>query len=326
VIRALLRRLLRDWFLAGMISAVALASLFPGIGRSGGPLHGDALGDAGVFLVFLFHGLGLSAASLRSGMSRWRLHAVVQVFTFGVFPLLGVALSALLGGWLPPYLLLGFLYLCALPSTISSSVALTGVARGNVPGAIFNATLSSLLGIFLTPFLVGLASRTTGYALPLGEAMKNLAILLLLPFALGQALRPVLGRWFTRWKQHISAFDKGVILLLVHVAFCDSVAAGLWTDYGAGTLALAVAGAALVLAIVLVLSTAAARALRLDKEDEIAAVFCGSKKTLASGVPMAKLLFGAHPGIGLIVLPIMFYHQLQLFVCAVLAQRYARRA
>jgi sodium/bile acid cotransporter 7 len=146
-----------------------------------------------------------------------------------------------------------------------------------------------------------------------------------LPFAAGQALRPVLGGWFVRYKRYTNVFDKLVILLLVHVSFCDSVLAGLWTNYGVGTLAITIAGAALILAIVLSLTTRAARALRLEKADEIVAVFCGSKKTLASGVPMAKLIFGAHPGLGLIVLPIMFYHQIQLFVCSILAERYARR-
>jgi sodium/bile acid cotransporter 7 len=320
-----LRRFSRDPFLVGMISAVVLATLAPGIGRSGGPLRADLVANAGIFAVFFLHGVGLSTEKLRSGLARWKLHVVVQTFTFVVFPLLWLGLRAAAGDAIPPYLLLGFLYLCALPSTISSSVAMTGIARGNVAAAIFNATLSSLLGVFLTPLIVSAAAGTAGGELSLADAMLKIAGLLVLPLFLGQLARPVAGAWFARYKRYTSVFDRAVILLLVWVSFCDSVVAGLWTDYGAGTIALTAGGAGLLLAVVLVLSWRTARWLGFEVEDEIAAVFCGSKKTLASGVPMAKLLFGAHPGLGVIVLPIMFYHQLQLLVCSVLAERYARR-
>ena len=147
----------------------------------------------------------------------------------------------------------------------------------------------------------------------------------MLPLAIGQVARPLVGSWFARYKKYTSFFDRCVILALVYVSFCDSVRAGLWTHYGAGTIAVAAGGAAVLLAMVLFLTWRAARALGFEVEDGIVAVFCGSKKTLASGVPMAKLIFGAHPGLGLIVLPIMFYHQLQLIVCSVLAERYASR-
>jgi sodium/bile acid cotransporter 7 len=325
VIGTQLERLSRDWFLGGMISAVVLATLFPRFGGSGGMLHADVVADVGIFAVFFLHGLGISTSSLRAGLLKWRVHVLVQLFTFCVFPLLGLGLRAAFGAWVPPYLVLGFLYLCALPSTISSSVAMTSAARGNVPAAIFNATLSSLLGIVATPLLMNLLAGTGSQTLPLGRAMLNVAQLLLLPFIVGQLLRPVVGAWFARYKRYTNTFDRCVILLLVYVSFCDSVLSGLWESYGVGMLALTFAGAALILALVLALTKRAARWAGLDVEDQITAVFCGSKKTLASGVPMAKLVFGAHPGLGVIVLPIMFYHQLQLFVCSVLAARYARR-
>jgi sodium/bile acid cotransporter 7 len=202
---------------------------------------------------------------------------------------------------------------------------MTAAARGNVPAAIFNATLSTLLGIFLTPLLINLVIGHGGGGLPLGQTMLNVATLLLLPFVAGQVLRPLLGAWFARWKPWTSYVDRGVILLLVLNSFSDSVHDGLWSRHGASLIVYTLAGAALILAIVLWLSHFAARRCGFNTEDEITTVFCGSKKTLASGVPMAKLLFGAHPALGVIVLPIMFYHQLQLFTCSVLAQRYARR-
>ncbi|HET7754966.1 MAG TPA: bile acid:sodium symporter family protein [Anaeromyxobacteraceae bacterium] len=319
-----LKRIARDWFLLGMLSAVVLATIAPGIGRSGGPLRADVLGDVGIFAVFFLHGIGLSTEKLKEGVSRWRLHLVVQAFTFIVFPLLWLAFRAAAGGLVPPYLMLGFLYLCALPSTISSSVAMTGIARGNVAAAIFNATLSSLLGVFLTPLLVALVAGNSG-SLSLRDAMVKIAGMLVVPLVVGQLARPLVGKWFARWKPYTSVFDRAVIVLLVYVSFCDSVRAGLWTEHGVGMIAMTAAGAAVLLAIVLTLTRRTATLLRFAAEDEITAVFCGSKKTLASGVPMAKLLFGAHPGLGVIVLPIMFYHQLQLLVCSVLAERYASR-
>ncbi|AEI67341.1 bile acid:sodium symporter family protein [Corallococcus macrosporus] len=321
----LVKRLARDWFLLGMLCAVVLAVLFPEFGASGGPMHADVVADVGIFAVFLLHGLGLPAAQFRAGVVTWRVHVVVQTFTFVVFPLLWWLGDAAVGRWLPSDVSLGLLYLCAVPSTISSSVAMTGAARGNVPAAIFNASLSSLLGIVLTPLIIGLFASATGQSLSMGEAVLKLATLLLLPLALGQLLRPLVGAWFARYRPYTNAFDRAMILLLVYASFCDSIASGAFSKYGAQVLGLAFLGAALLLAIVLALTTRVARGLGFSKEDEIAVVFCGSKKTLASGVPMARLLFGANPALGLIVLPLMFYHQAQLLVCSLLAERYARR-
>jgi sodium/bile acid cotransporter 7 len=321
-----LKNLINDWFLRSMVLALLIASLFPDIGRSGGLLHLEAFIDVGIALVFFLHGIGIPTEQLRAGLANWRLHVVVQAFTFGVFPLLFLALRPALAAWLPPMLVLGFFYLCALPSTITSSVALTGAARGNVPAAIFNATASSLIGIVLTPFLVSFMASTSGAQLSYRDAVVDIASLLLLPFVIGQLLHPWLGPRLAPWKQYTSLFDRGVVVLLVFASFSDSVAAGLWSQHGPSLLLLTLGGVALLLAVVLVLTTATARLLGFSREDEVVAVFCGSKKTLAAGVPMAKVLFGAHPGLGLIVLPIMFYHQLQLVACAALAQRYARQA
>lgn len=321
----ILKGLLNDWFLRSMLLAVLVASLFPDIGRSGGWLHLEKLTDYGIALVFFLHGMGIPTEQLKAGLGNWRLHLVVQGFTFVVFPLIFLILRPGLATVLPPMLLLGFFYLCVLPSTITSSVALTGVAQGNVPAAIFNATLSSLLGIAITPLLVSLMLSTTGAEISFRDAVSNIATLLLLPFAAGQFLHPWLGRQFLRFKRHTSLLDRSVIILLVLVAFSDAVAGGLWRDYGVGLLLITLAGTTLLLALVLFLTRTAARLLGFSTADEIVTVFCGSKKTLAAGLPMAKVLFGAQPGLGLIVLPIMFYHQLQLVVCSVLAQRYARR-
>ena len=324
-LKSLLLTLKKEWFLFGMISAVVLASLLPDWGKSGGTLHGDQVANIGIAIIFFLHGLGISPRSLRDGLSRWKVHIFVQLTTFGVFPLIWIAIHTLVGSWLPSGLALGFCYLCALPSTISSSVAMTGLARGNVPAAIFNATLSSILGIVMTPLLIAGFADAGGHWLSFQETVTNIARLLLLPLVLGQLSRPFLHNWHHRYKHYTNLLDRWVILILVYTAFCDSVSSGLWRDSGISMLAIALFGAGLILAMVLGFSTWLARRLRFPVEDEIAAVFCASKKTMASGVPMAKLLFGANPSLGLILLPVMLYHQLQLFACSMLASRYARR-
>jgi len=322
----LLAGMRRNWFLIGMFSAVLLATVFPEFGSRDGAMHADLAANLGISCIFLFHGMALSTQRLRDGMSRWKLHLLVQALTFVIFPLLWFPFRLAFAGVIPEGLMLGFLYLCALPSTISSSVAMTAIAKGNVPAAIFNATLSSLIGIFLTPAIVSLVTGFGGgVSLPLGHTIANVSLMLLLPFVVGQALRPFVAGFMTRYKKYINTFDKLVILMLVYGTFCDSVTSGLWTQNGFKELALTMVGAALLLAIGLFLSDRLARRLGLPIDDRITAIFCGSKKTLASGVPMARLLFGANPALGLIVLPLMFYHPLQLFVCSIVAGRFAAR-
>lgn len=314
-----------DWFLVAMVAAVALASVVPEWGRSEGPLHMGRVTDLGVFLLFFLHGMGLSTDSLRQGASRWQLHLLVQLTTYVVFPLWWLLWSGVLGSWVPHDLQMGFFFLAVLPSTVSSSVAMTALARGHVAAAVLNATLSTLLGVFLTPFLVGVVMGGEGAAPDLGPTMLKVAQMLLLPFVAGHLLRPWLAGWFARIKPLTTVFDRGVIVLLVWSAFSDSVAEGLWSRHGAGLLVQALVGVVLFLLPVLWFTRRLARAMRLPVEDEIVAVFCGSKKTMASGMPMAKLLFGGSAAMGVLILPIMLYHQVQLFVCAVLARRYAAR-
>jgi len=273
--------------------------------------------------VFFLHGVNLSGEQIRHGLKNIRLHVMVQAFTFGVFPLLWLLSNWLLGSHVPALLMLGFFYLCALPSTISSSVALTGSAKGNVPAAILNASLSSVLGIFLTPLLVSFVVGSGAGGIDLGSTLLDLCVMLLLPLVLGQFLRRWLAGFFGRYKRYTSVIDKLVILLLVYAAFCNSMVSGIWRQQGNGVLLSAVVGSAVLLAIILWATTRTARALKFNSADEVAAVFCASKKSLAAGVPMAALIFGNHPGLGLILLPIMIYHPLQLIVCSILAERYA---
>ena len=315
-----------DWFLIGMAAAAILAWIYPDPGADGGILHPEILTKAGVALIFYFHGLGLSFASLKKGTMRWPLHLVVQGCTFLFFPLLGLMLLWLTRSWLAPDLQLGFFYLCALPSTVSSSVALTAVARGNVPAAVFNATLSSLLGVVLTPLWLGWMMEGSQRPLPRGRVILDLMIWLVLPLLVGQLTRPWLGTWAARHKKFINIVDRVTILLLVYTSFCDSVKWGVWSGNGLSAVVATVIGSLLIFFVALSAVRAVCNALGFSTEDRITAIFCGSKKTLASGVPMAQLIFANHPGLSLILLPIMIYHPLQLVICSALAERWARRA
>ena len=315
-----------DWFLKGMVAAVILAFVWPEPGAQGGFLRPDLLNKLGIALVFFLNGLGLSLASLRDGAARWRVHLLIQTSTFVVFPLLGLGFLKLSDHWMSPDLQLGFFYLCALPSTVSSSVALTVAARGNVPVALFNATLSSLIGVVVTPLWMAWAMGHEGVNFAVGPVVVNLIAWVVLPLVAGQAARPLLSGWARRHKPRIQIVDRLTILMLVYTSFSDSVQQGVWTQYGLAVLLEAIACTTLLFFVVLAITSQASRRLKLSDEDRIAAIFCGSKKTLASGVPMAHLIFGANPALGLILIPIMMYHPLQLAICGVLAQRWGARS
>ncbi len=320
-----MRRLLqRNGFVLALPLAVGLAWLVPGWGASGGVLRSELTTKVAVVLIFFSQGLTLPAAALRQGALQWKLHVLVQGFTFLLFPLIGIALDALAGPGLPPDLRLGFLFLCVLPSTISTSVVLTTVAGGNTAGAIFNAVLSNVAGVFITPLWVTWLMKAGGQVQPLGPIVREIILLLLVPLVLGQVSRLGLRAWVDVRRKRLGDLNSALILFIVFAAFCNSVEAHVWSRYGAGTTLWALAGVLLIFALAMGVVAVLARLVRLDRADRIAASFCAPQKTLASGVPLAKVIFGAHPGLGLILLPVMLYHPLQLLVCGLLAGRWSR--
>jgi len=315
-----------DWFLTGMLVAVLLACLFPGPGARGGWMHPELITKGGVALIFFLHGVALSFASLRAGILQWRVHLVVQLCCFLLFPLIGMIVGQSTRNWLPVDLRVGILYLCALPSTVSSSVALTAAAHGNVPAAVFNATLSSLLGVVITPLWMSLVISSEAHAVPMQQVILDLAIWLVLPLVVGQLSRPWLGKWAGRHKRGINTVDKLTILLLVYTSFCDSVILGVWTQHGVTAVLVTTLGSiGLFYAVMFCVGWICDR-LHFSWPDRIATVFCGSKKSMATGVPMAQIMFGTDPALGMILLPIMVYHPLQLMICGMLAGKWATRS
>ena len=319
-------RFLPDNFTLTLAGVVIAASLLPCRGDWARAF--DAITNIAIGLLFFMHGAKLSREAIVAGITHWRLHLLVFACTFVMFPVLGVALRPVLQPLVTPELYIGILFLCALPATVQSAIAFTSVARGNVAAAVCSASASSLIGIFLTPVLVGLLLAQHGAAVsPMLSlsAVRAIVLQLLLPFIAGQVARRWIGAWVQRHKTVLGTIDRSSILLVVYTAFSEAVIQGLWQQIPLRAPAGLLVVCAVLLALALTTTTVAARRLGFSKEDEITIVFCGSKKSLASGIPMARVLF-ASSAVGAVVLPLMLFHQLQLMVCAVLAQRYAARA
>lgn len=311
-------RVIPDSFTVAIITVVILALLLPCRGDSA---RWIAIGsEIAIASLFFLQGARLSRPAVLAGILHWRLHLIIFGATFVVFPVLGVALSPLSGAVLTPPLYVGLIFLCTLPSAVQASVVFTSIAGGNVPAALCSASLSSVIGIVLTPLLVGLLLQAHGGASVNG--IGSIITHLLLPFVAGQIVQSRIEGWMQRHERVVKLVDRASVLLMVYGVFSAGTVAGIWSRLPASSLAaLAIIDAAL-LATMLALTALAARRFGLAREDEIAIVFCGSKKSLVTGIPMANALF-ADASLGLVVLPLMIFHQLQLMACATLARRYA---
>ncbi|WP_414899423.1 bile acid:sodium symporter family protein [Rhizobium cremeum] len=317
-----MKRFLPDRFTVMLICTVLLASVLPISGKAAD--YFSIATNIAIGLLFFLHGARLSRDVVLAGLLHWRLHLAILCSTFVLFPLLGLAAGLVPESLLNPSLYAGILFLCLLPSTVQSSIAFTSMAGGNVSAAVCAASASSLLGMFFTPLLVGLTMSTAGgngFSL---DSLEKILLQLLVPFVAGQLLEPRIGRWIRARKQILAPVDRGSILMVVYLAFSEAVSEGLWHTFSAADIAVVIVLDMLLLAIALAVTMYGSRLLGFSREDEIAITFCGSKKSLASGVPMANAIF-AGQSIGAIVLPLMLFHQIQLMACAVIAQRYAAR-
>jgi sodium/bile acid cotransporter 7 len=317
-----LTRFLPDRFTTCLIATVILASFIPAHGQ-GIPIF-NLLTNIAVGLLFFLHGARLSRDAIVAGITHWRLHGLIFSITFIFFPIIGLLLKPVLEPLVTPELYAGILFLCCLPATVQSAIAFTSMARGNVPAAVCSASASSLLGIFITPLAVGLVVANAGSAPMSFDAVWKIMLQLLLPFVLGQLLRPWIGKWVHKRKALLKFVDQNSILLVVYTAFSEAVNEGLWHNTPIPALLGLLVACGVILAIALLATTLIGRIMGFSVPDRITLLFCGSKKSLASGIPMAQVLFAGH-AVGAIVLPLMLFHQMQLMVCAMLASRFARR-
>ena len=312
-----------DNFTLMLVTVVLLASFVPATGDVASVLEKVTTGA--VALLFFLHGAKLSRKAVLDGIMHWRLHLFIVCSTFVMFPLLGWLLKPVLAPLVSSQIYVGVMFLCVLPSTVQSSIAFVSMARGNIPAAICSASASTLLGVFITPLLVSIFVTDHGASSSFVDAVVKILLQLMLPFALGHLLQRWVGPFIKAHGKLTKVVDQGSILLVVYTAFSAAVVQGIWKQVSAQTLVGLLVICAIILALALFLTTFVARRLGFNKEDEITAVFCGSKKSLVSGVPMAKVLF-ASSTVGMMVLPLMLFHQMQLMVCAVLAAKYAKRA
>jgi sodium/bile acid cotransporter 7 len=317
-----LRRLRPDGFLLAIVTSAVLASILPARGFGMTLLHGAA--NVAIFLLFFLYGARIAPREALRGLAHWRLHLTILSFTFVLFPLIGLALRPLSGTWLSPQLYSGLLYLCLIPSTVQSSIAFTSIARGNVPGAIVSASASNLLGVFVTPALVVLVMAGGGGHVGLGQ-VGDIVVQLLIPFVLGQLSRRWTVRFVTTYNAPLKLVDRSVVVLVVYTAFSQGMSEHMWSQVTGSQLAVLVAVCVALLGVMLVVTWFVPLKMGFSREDRIAIQFCGTKKSLATGLPMAQVLF-AGTGVGLLVLPLMIFHQAQLMACSIIAQRYARAA
>ena len=315
-------------FILGLLAAVALAFAFPAPGSRHGWMHPSAVANVGIALILFLQGLSIPLEKIKGSAGNWKLHVIIQSFTFLVFPLVGLAFQSVLTTIWPGEPLgirSGLLFLCVLPSTVSTSVVLTAVAGGNTAAAVLSAAMSNLMGVVLTPLLVSFLMQATGEHGAVGPLILQIALLTVLPFIVGGLLRPRVRVWIEANKRWSMRLSNTVILFIVYTAFCDSVTERIWATYGATLTIKVVAIIVALFVTVSLLAYGASRAARLNREDAIAAYFCAVKKTLAMGVPLAMLIFGKRSDLGLILLPLMFYHPLQLFANGLLANLLAKR-
>ncbi|TYZ14457.1 bile acid:sodium symporter [Hymenobacter lutimineralis] len=322
---ALLRRAgLLDWFLLGLLGAVGLAYLLPEAGSKASPIPWFIITKGGVALIFFFYGLRLSLDKLKAGLRNWRLHVVVQAITFLVFPLLALAVQPLFGGEKGAQLWQSIFFLCTLPSTVSTSVVMVSIARGNLPAAIFNASISSLLGIVLTPLWTSFVLHTSADGGHLWGLALSLTWQVILPVVAGVLLNRRWGAFAEKHKGALRLSDQVVILLIVFTAFCESFAEGIFRSYAARDIGLLGLGMVALYLLIFGAVWGLSQLLGFSREDRITALFCGSKKSLVHGSVMASLLFPAAAGTGLLLLPLMLYHALQIILASMMAQRMGR--
>ncbi|AWA48308.1 bile acid:sodium symporter family protein [Acinetobacter junii] len=318
----MLKLLALDRFTILLVLMVLLATLLPISGQLA--YYFNILTTVAIAVLFFLHGAKLSREAVIEGMLHWRMHALVFIFTFLIFPLIGLLSRPVLEPVLGQQLYWGFLFMCFLPSTVQSSIAFTSMAKGNVAGAVCSASFSNIIGMFITPILVSyFILGQSQHDFDPTKSIVQITLLLLVPFILGQLLRPFIFPQMRKFPSVVKVFDQGSILMVVYGAFSSAVVAGLWQQVSGITLIYLTLACSVLLTVVMLLALYLPKWLGFNQADQITIFFCSSKKTLASGVPMAQILFIGQP-LGMIVLPIMIFHQIQLMVCGVIANHWSK--
>jgi solute carrier family 10 (sodium/bile acid cotransporter), member 7 len=310
-----------DWFITGLLLMILAAWIKPGIGVVSGPLNLGLVIDVGVVLIFFFYGLKLDPRKLKAGMRNWRMHLAIQLTTFVVFPLVILPFYPLTKGTNLELFWMGMFFLAALPSTVSSSVVMVSIAGGNIPGAIFNASISGIIGILVTPFWMGLFLSAHAVGFDITNVLVQLITQIIVPVIAGLLLHQYLFHWLVRHLPKLAVFDKIIILLIVYESFSKSFMAGIFSEVSWAALAGLCLAILLLFFLILNFTGYLANKMHFNREDRITLQFAGTKKSLVHGSVFASVLFGGISGAGIWLLPIMVYHSFQLFYISLIARR-----
>ncbi|MFY0481884.1 bile acid:sodium symporter family protein [Flavobacterium sp. PLA-1-15] len=314
-----------DTFVLAIIATILIAYLFPAWGSKDSPIPLDLIGSIGISLIFFFYGLKLSPEKIKLGLKNWKLHALVQSTTFIIFPLTILLFRPFIQSENGEFIWLSFLFLAALPSTVSSSVVMVSMAKGNVPAAIFNASISGLIGIGITPLWMGFFLNNTSSEFELGSIYLKLLTEILAPVVIGIALQKYGSKYAQRYTKELSTFDKSIILLIIYKSFAESFEENVFTSVDIlDLLFIGITTTALFYAIYY-LTGILSKKLKFSLEDQITAQFCGTKKSLVHGTVFSKILFPASMPTGIILLPLMLFHASQIFIVSIIASKLAKR-
>lgn len=317
----MLKNLRIDSFVIAIIISIGIAYVFPQLGASDSPVPMDVVSSLGISFIFFFYGLSLNSKALREGLRNWRLHLTVQASTFVLFPLLVLPFYPLVKNTSHEILWLAFLFMAALPSTVSSSVVMVSMAKGNLPGAIFNASISGIIGIVLTPLWLLPFITQTDVAFDFSSIYLQLVTEIVVPLALGLLLRKWLGDWAQKHKRTLNKFDKLIILLIIYKSFVQSFEDNIFSSVTLQELLVIVVFVLCLFTLVYYLTGWIGKILKFNHADQITNQFCGSKKSLVHGTVFSEALFGQTTIVGIILLPLMFYHALQILIISIIAAK-----
>lgn len=314
-----------DKFVLAILVAIVVAYFFPQWGIATSPIPLDTISAVGIALIFFLYGLKLSPQKLKAGLGNYKLHLLVQACTFLVFPLVVLLFRPLIQNAEHELLWLSFFFLAALPSTVSSSVVMVSIAKGNIPAAIFNASISGIIGIVITPLWMGLFIDDMQTDFDFTEIYTKLVLQILAPVILGLLLQRFWGAFIQKHTKKLTLFDKSIILLIIYKSFATSFNDGIFSGVSLFDLAILGVGVLFLFVLVYMLTGRIATALGFSIEDRITAQFCGTKKSLVHGTVFSKIIFGGMPGLGLVLLPLMIFHASQIMIISAIASRFANR-
>ena len=308
--------LIADPMIVLLLLATGLALILPVAGE--GRVLAQQFSNAAIFVLFLLNGIRVPRGEIAAGLANWRFFLPLTLFVFGAMAFFGFGLSKIGELVLPQLIALGFLFLGALPSTIQSATSYTTLAGGNIALSVIGAALINIFGVFVSAPLFAVLGG--GEAVAAGnEVILRIGMILVLPFAFGQAIQGWFGDWVQQHKSQVVWLDRGVIALAVYVAMSGAVGQGLLASLAGATWLWLVVLVVVFLAIANSAAWVSGRMLGLNVADRIAFLFAASQKSVTVGAPLAAILFPPATG-GFVIAPLLLYHLLQLMLAAPLAR------